>query len=232
MNWKSFWDRPHAVYSGPRHLAAHYRRIADDMISLLPAAPIRVLDFGCGDALEAGRVAARTAELLLFEAVEAPRARIAARFAGRADIAVLGPSELAARADASVDLVIVNSVLQYLTDAELDGLLADARRLLAPDGTLVIADVIPPDASAIGDVRALLRFAAGNGFLVEALVGLARTALSDYVAHRKALGLATHTGADLTRRLARAGFEATRRPTNLGMNPGRMTFLARPVASP
>jgi ubiquinone/menaquinone biosynthesis C-methylase UbiE len=226
MDWKSFWDRPHQLYSGQKHLAAHYRRIADDMISVIPGPQARVLDYGCGEALDAARVASHCRELMLFEAVDGPRRSVASRFQGAPGIVVLGPAELANRPDNSVDLVIVNSVLQYLSDAQLDELIANARRVLAPQGRFIIADVIPPDASALGDVKALLAFALSEKFLIEAVQGLVRTAFSDYVTVRKTLGLATHTSEAMLKRLQTAGFQATRRTANLGMNPGRMTFVA------
>jgi hypothetical protein len=36
----------------------------------------------------------------------------------------------------------------------------------------------------------------------------------------------------MTARLAAAGFHATRAPVNIGHNPWRMTFVARPAAGP
>lgn len=229
MDWKTFWNGEHSIYAGPKHLAAHYRRIADDMISVIPSDGAVVLDYGCGEALEAQRVAGHCKRLILFEAVDGLRERVAARHAGAPRITVMGPDDLAAYANGSVDLAVVNSVLQYLTPAQLDRLLADTRRLLRPDGLLVIADVIRPGTSAIADVGALLGFARANGFLGEALTGLARTALSDYAKLRRDLGLATYSSEALVARLAGAGFAAKRRAANLGMNPARMTFLARPV---
>ena len=52
--------------------------------------------------------------------------------------------------------------------------------LLAPGGTLIVADVIPPQVGAVSDGFALLRYARANGFLGAAILGLARTALSRY----------------------------------------------------
>jgi ubiquinone/menaquinone biosynthesis C-methylase UbiE len=126
----------------------------------------------------------------------------------------------------SVDFVIVNSVVQYLQQAELQAMLAAARRLLRPDGTLVVADIIDPDAGAVADIAALLRSAAANGFFLAALGGLAATFFSDYRRLRQSVGLATYREADFLRILADAGFSAHRRETNFGFNRARMTFLA------
>ena len=59
----------------------------------------------------------------------------------------------------SLDLIVSNSMTQYLAPAELDRVLALWHRLLAPGGTLIVADVIPPDAGTLTDVSALLRYA-------------------------------------------------------------------------
>lgn len=225
--WRQFWGRAHRIYVNDRHCAVHYRRVADDILSVLPdRGSVTILDYGCGDAFDAGRVAARARHLYLFDAVPEVVARLHQRFAGQPAITVLGEVELATLAPASIDRVVVNSVVQYLQPAELTAMLATARRLLRPDGMLVIADIIPPDAGAVADVAALLRCAATNGFLVAALGGLAATFFSDYRRLRQSVGLATYRETDFLRILAEAGFSGRRRETNFGFNPQRMTFLA------
>jgi ubiquinone/menaquinone biosynthesis C-methylase UbiE len=229
--WRQFWGRAHRIYVNDRHRAVHYRRVADDVISVLPQRDgAIVLDYGCGDALEAARVAARVGRLYLFDAVPEVAARLRTRFAGQANIAVIGEAELAALAPQSIDLVVVNSVVQYLQPAELSGMLATARRLLRGDGVLIVADVIDPHSGAVADVASLLRCAAGNGFLLAALGGLAATFFSDYRRLRRSVGLARYREADFLHLLEQAGFAASRRPRNFGFNPQRMTFLARPRA--
>jgi hypothetical protein len=97
-----------------------------------------------------------------------------------------------------------------------------------PEGSLVIADVIPPDVSPVTDARALLSFAWKGGFLRAAVVGLARTAVSEYRRLREELGLSQYDPEDMIDILAEAGFSAERLPQNIGHNQARMTFRARP----
>jgi SAM-dependent methyltransferase len=129
----------------------------------------------------------------------------------------------------SLDLIVSNSMVQYLSTADLDRMLALWRRLLAPGGALIVADVIPPDVGALSDVVALLRYAATNGFLLAALIGLARTTVSPYRKLRNRLGIARYTEAEFMARLAAAGFRAERLARNMEHNPARMTFRALPV---
>ena len=226
-SWRSFWDGAHSIYVNARHKDVHYREIAEQIAAFVPGPGARVLDFGCGDALHADLVAAVAAEVILSDAAPSVRAAMAARFAANPRIRVLAPEDVENLPDGGLDLIIVNSVVQYLTVAELDRLLALWKRLLAPGGALIVADVIPPDVGALSDVAALLRFAAKNGFLLGALAGLARTAVSPYRKLRNTLGIAQYTEAQFTAKLAAAGFTAERLPRNLEHNPARMTFRAR-----
>src|SRR5262249_38893083 len=113
-----------------------------------------------------------------------------------------------------------------LSAAELERLLALWRRLLAPGGALIVADIIPPDVGALSDVGALLRYAVRNGFLLAALGGLARTAVSPYRHLRSRLGIAQYPDAQFMQRPAAPGYKPERLARNMEHNPARMTFRA------
>jgi len=228
-DWRSFWDSEHSIYVNARHKDVHYREIADQIAAFVPGPAARVLDYGSGDAIHADRVAAVAAEVTLCDAAPSVRAAMESRFAGNARIKVISPEEVAALPDGRLDLIVTNSVAQYLTEDELTRLLAMFRRLLAPGGTLIFADVIPPDVGALSDVTALLRYAAKHGFLFAALVGLAKTTVSPYRKIRNTLGIAQYTQAQFMRKLTEAGFAAERLARNMEHNPARMTFRARPA---
>ena len=225
--WREFWDSAHSIYVSERHKDVHYRDVARQLVGFIPRPDARVLDHGCGEAIHADTVAAATREVLLCDAAQSVRAAIAARFAGNPKIKVLAPEDLPRLADGSLDLIFANSLVQYLTAAELDQTLALWRRLLAPGGVLVVADVIPPDVGPLSDGLALIRYAARNGFLGAALLGLARTALSRYRRFRRELGIARYTEQEFLARLRAAGYAAERLADNVEHNPARMTFRAR-----
>jgi SAM-dependent methyltransferase len=229
-DWTSFWDQPHSIYVNARHFDVHYRDIARGIIAQLPGPSARVLDYGCGEATHADLVAAAANELVLCEAAPSVRAKLAGRFADNRKIKVLAPDQVEQLPDASIDLLIANSLVQYVTPAELDRLLAIWRRLLAPDGILIVADVIPPGVGVLTDTIALLRYAAENGFLVAAITGVCRIVFSGYRRLRAELGISCYGEAELLTKLAAAGFAAERLSFNLEHNPARMTFRARPTS--
>lgn len=237
-DWLAFWNAPNRIYVSARHRDVHYRLIGEGMAAILaegddsgrpsgPGGPI-VLDYGCGEALHAERVAAASGRLILCEAAPSVRTALAARHAGHPRIEVRGPEEVAARPDRTVDVVFMISVAQYLSPAEADALFAQFRRLLKPGGRFVLGDIIPPGLSPLVDAVALLRLARAHGFLPAAIGGLVRTMLSDYPRLRRRLGFATYDEPAIRDKLARAGFShVARLPANIGHNQARMTFVAR-----
>jgi SAM-dependent methyltransferase len=227
-SWLAFWDSSHSIYVNTRHKDVHYRVIAEQIAALVPGPQARVLDYGCGEALHADLVAAASAELMLCEGAPGVRAALAARFAGQAKIRVLAPEQLAGLPEHTLDLIVLHSVAQYLTPVEADALFALFHRLLKADGTLIVSDIIPPEIAAATDALALLRFGAANGFFLAACFGLVRTLLSDYWRMRSHFGLTRYAQAAMIEKLGAAGFAARRDPINIGHNPARMAFFARP----
>ncbi|NNM72956.1 class I SAM-dependent methyltransferase [Enterovirga aerilata] len=231
MSWRDFWNADTPIYVNERHKVLHYGLVARDIVALIPSRDAAVLDYGCGEALSAGRVAAACGQLYLCDGAPFVRERLQARFRGDPKVIVLAPEETDAIADGSLDLIVVNSLLQYLSVEEFGELLGLWRRKLKGAGRLVLADVIPPDIRAVDDAAALLSFAWKGGFLVAALRGLARTAVSDYRKLRAELGLTQYSESEMLEILRGRGFAGERKAANLGHNPKRMTFVARPAGA-
>lgn len=230
-DWRSFWDSAHSIYVNARHKDVHYREIAKHIAGFVTGSSARVLDFGCGEAIHADHIAAVAGEVLLCDAAPSVRAVLAARYAADPRIRVVSPEEVEKLPQASLDLIVANSVAQYLTPAELDRLLGVWHRLLKAGGALVVGDVIPPDAGAVTDVAALLRYAAANGFLVAALLGLLRTAISPYSRLRSRIGVTRYTEPAFMEKLRSAGFAVERLPRNLEHNAARMTFQGTVISN-
>jgi ubiquinone/menaquinone biosynthesis C-methylase UbiE len=227
-DWIDYYDSTHTIYASKLHRDLHFQLIARDIIGYIPSNDAVVLDYACGEALFAAQVADACGKLFLAEPAPGVRGRLIARFAPNTRIRVRSLDELRHMPEQSVDLAVMNSVAQYMTSAEFDTALLLIRRLLQPGGRLVLGDILRPEVGMPRDVIALLRFAAAHGFLIDALYGLARTALSDYRELRSKVGLQRYSEADMMAKLAAAGFAATRAKVNIGHNPWRMTFVARP----
>ena len=226
-DWIDYYDSTHTIYASKLHRDLHFQLIARDIIGYIGSPKAVVLDYACGEALSAAKVAEACSQLYLAEPAPGVRGRLIARFAPNTRIRVRSLEDVRKMAEQSIDLVVMNSATQYMTPRELDSAFATIRRLLRPAGRLVIGDVLRPEVGMLTDVIALLRFAASHGFLRDALIGLISTGLSDYRQLRSRVGLQRYSEADMIAKLAASGFSASRAPVNIGHNPWRMTFVAR-----
>jgi ubiquinone/menaquinone biosynthesis C-methylase UbiE len=231
-DWIDYYDSTHTIYASKLHRDLHFQLIARDIIGYISSPDAVVLDYACGEALSAARVAEACGKLYLAEPAPGVRGRLIARFAPNTKIRVRSLDDLRKMQEKSVDLVVMNSVAQYMTPGELDQAFAVTRRLLKPSGRLVLGDILRPEVGMARDVIALLRFAATCGFLRDALVGLVSTALSDYRELRSKVGLQRYSETEIIAKLASAGFTASRALLNIGHNQWRMTFVARHAFSP
>lgn len=226
-DWIDYYDSTHTIYVSKLHRDVHFEIIADDIIGYISSPDAVVLDYSCGEATSARRVAARCGKLILAEPAPGVRGRLVARYARDLNIKVRSLEDLRHLEPGSVDLAVMISVAQYMTPAELDGAFAIIRRLLKPSGRFVLGDVLRPDVGAATDVIALLRMAWRHGFFRDAVIGLLRTYLSDYWQLRSQIGLQRYGEQDMLAKLSAAGFSASRAHVNVGHNPARMTFVAR-----
>jgi SAM-dependent methyltransferase len=225
-SWLAFWDTLH-WHVNARHKDVYYRLIAQDIARYLPSPTAHVLDYGSGEAVHADLVAAAAGEVLLCEGAPRVRASIGMRFADNLKLRVVAPEEVERLPQHSLDLIVLHSVTQYLTQDEAGALFALFHRLLNRNGMLIVSDVITPAVPAISDALALLRLGAANGFLIAAFGGLVRIRLSDYWRLRR-LGLTRYDEAGMIEKLAAAGFFARRASKNVGYNQARMTVVGRP----
>src|SRR5947209_12532595 len=187
--WIDYYDSTHTIYASKLHRDLHFRLIAKDIIGYISSPDAVVLDYACGEALSAAKVADACGMLILAEPAPGVRGRLIARFAPNTKIRVRSLDDLRNMTEKSVDLVVMNSVAQYMSPDELDFAFAVIKRLLRAGGRLVLGDVLRPEVGMARDVLALLRFSRTHGFLRDALIGLVSTALSDYRQLRARVGL-------------------------------------------
>ncbi len=228
-HWRAFWDADNSIYVSARHRDLHYACIAADIAALVPSRTSIVLDYGCGEALHADLVAAACASLLLYDPATTTQDKLHQRFATDTRVKVVDRRELEVLPDQCLDMIVCNSVLQYVGREALDALLSSWRTKLRPGALLVLGDVVPTGSGIVTDALALVAFAARWGFVWAALVGLAATLFSRYRKLRNKIGLSTYTESEVLQMLARHGFAPARAARNIGYNQARMTFIATRV---
>src|SRR6516164_5725786 len=122
-DWIDYYDSTHTIYASKLHRDVHFQVIARDIVGYITAKDAVVLDYSCGEALSAAKVAEACAMLILAEPAPGVRGRLIARFAPNTKIRVRSLEDVRNMQERSIDLVVMNSVLQYMTAEELDAAL-------------------------------------------------------------------------------------------------------------
>jgi len=210
MDWISFYDFKHSViYVNARHRDVHYRTIAEDIAKHVPSKDANVLDYGCGEATSAALLADASGHLTMVEAAPNVRAALKARYEANPKISVLTPDEAAALAPGSFDLIVMHSVAQYLSDAELDRLLGVFHRLSSRKARYR-RRYCAADIGGAGGGAGAAALRSRQRLLLGRVGGLMRIFVSDYFRLKKTHGLSHYTEAAMLQRLTRAGYTAKR----------------------
>src|SRR5437764_7173382 len=130
--WIDYYDSTHTIYASKLHRDLHFEAIARDIIGYISSPDAVVLDYACGEALSAARVADACGKLYLAEPAPGVRGRLIARFAPNTKIRVRSLEDVRKMAEKSIDLAVMNSVAQYMTAEELDAAFVIIKRLLTP----------------------------------------------------------------------------------------------------
>src|SRR5205814_8194717 len=118
--WIDYYDSTHTIYASKLHRDLHFQIIARDIIGYISSPDAVVLDYACGEALSAAKVADACGKLYLAEPAPGVRGRLIARFAPNTKIRVRSLEDVRKMAEKSIDLAVMNSVAQYMTAEELD----------------------------------------------------------------------------------------------------------------
>ena len=129
---------------------------------------IRVLDFGCGLGFVTRLLAAEAGEVGYWDYSANMLETAAARLDGTTNTTRIELGDGAMPAE-KFDLIVVNSVIQYMEQDVLESWLERWRELLNDDGKLLISDIILPTPAFLTEVWDSLRFARAHGFLVKTL---------------------------------------------------------------
>jgi SAM-dependent methyltransferase len=201
--WESYWERLNDRQQLFREQSDEYFRNLDATFGLAP----------------------RVGELFLWDASANMRRRARLNVAGHRNVRFLDffdpkslPDEL------QFELILVNSVVQYMTLDEFSAWLLRWRDMLAPGGRIVVSDLIPPDYPAFRDIRDLLRFSARRGFLVRA-IWQAFSELGRYWGVRRVRPLSRIGREELSQWAKDAGLTVSYLPANLTHFKKRLTAI-------
>lgn len=222
--WLAYWD----THRGERRLIEVESR--DYVTRLSERIPLSrnltVLDFGCGTGVAASLVAPHVGRIMLWDAAAA------AMETARANIANVPNAELidllAGGHDfqRTFDLIVANSVVQYMSASELETWIRRWHDLLVPGGAIVLSDIPGGDSHFGGELIEFLWFSLRRGILPQALSHGFRD-IARYRAARTARPLLRADRSQFERVAAAAGLKAEWLPENLTFRRSRLTMVLR-----
>jgi ubiquinone/menaquinone biosynthesis C-methylase UbiE len=226
-SWLEYWNRPNGAFVSEWHKRAYYERLFSNVQSFLPRGPgSAMLDWGCGEALAAERMAAECERVYLFDPTELVRSRLHRRCGDHSHITVIDAEQLRRLSSGSLDLILINSVIEYLNRAELLTALSDLSRLLRDSGRFLIGDVISPGTALWQHVVVFLTFAYQSGFMASAIVGLLCKFLPSYNSVQRGHGLSKYSEAELMNVFQLCKLDGKRLSRNIAVSPIRSSYIA------
>jgi cyclopropane fatty-acyl-phospholipid synthase-like methyltransferase len=221
--WTAYWEALGDRQQLFREQAAEYVQNLTAVIKLDRST--RVLDFGCGFGFVADYVAPLVGRLFVWDASANMRGRALKTVAHHSNTQWLDLSEQEVfPSGVHLDLILVNSVVQYMTVDQFSAWLSVWREMLAPAGRIVVSDIISPDAGSLREIIDILKLSARRGFLARALWQSARE-IGRYRNIRKACPLTRMRHSEIKERARAAGLEVSFLPRNLTHFPKRITAV-------
>jgi cyclopropane fatty-acyl-phospholipid synthase-like methyltransferase len=221
--WDAYWAKIPEAQRMLRENAGEYVRRLGSAVGFGPET--RVLDFGCGFGNVARLLAPSVHHLSLWDDAPRMRRRSMAAVAGAPNVELLDLSRAPREYQRpQFDLILANSVSQYMTAAEVQTWLRRWRALLAPCGEIVVSDVVPPDYRVGRSLWIMLWLSARRGFLLRALYDAARI-MPLYWRTRRARPLLRISEGELRQWAAVAGLTVRFLPENLTYLPDRITAV-------
>jgi 2-polyprenyl-3-methyl-5-hydroxy-6-metoxy-1,4-benzoquinol methylase len=230
LGWTKFWANEGEAFVKIMRLATGV--FAERFI--LKFGPLKgktILDYGCGpgllaDALEGSESTIAGADINAFFLKEYQRKH------PHATLIHLKPDE--ERADKSLsekfvndkfDYIILLSITQYFKDSNaLRDTLAILSKFLAHDGKIVLADVVPPNHSAISDGLSLLKYSVRKNYMLEMIMFLRYLFFSAYRTHSSKTPLLQFSKAEIEKICEALGLKCTQE-SNLTMHKTRVNFI-------
>jgi len=221
--WTAYWEGLGGTDAFFREQAKDYVANLECAIALNPTT--HVLDFGCGFGFVAKMLAPKVGKVFLWDTSVNMRRRARLNLADHHNIGFVDLSEPQTIArELNFDLIIVNSVVQYMSLEQFAACLVMWRTMLAAGGRIVVSDLIPPDYNSVSDFVDLLKFSIRRNVVGSALLQAIRD-LGRYWMMRRSCPLARTSVEDLSDISKTAELSLSCLPSNLTLFRRRLTAV-------
>ncbi len=183
-----------------------------------------VLDFGAGLGDISFLIKDRVASLFLYDKSEYFLDQLGRRFAAFPRIRV---ARSLREVQGPVSLVIINGVIHYMKENELEEMLVGLRGLCDLKTRIIIADIVPPGYSKLVDAFSQLRTGLRKRFLKKLLSFIVTNLRDDPKLSLKSSSFYLHDEEELKGTLSRFGYAARKMEKNFSYSKYRYTLDCR-----
>jgi hypothetical protein len=183
-----------------------------------------VLDFGAGLGDISFLIKDRVASLFVYDKSEFFLEQLWRRFAAVPSIRVVRSLR---EVEGPVSLIIINGVIHYMKENELEEMLVGLRGLCDLKTRIIIADIVPPGYSKVVDAFSQLRTGLRKGFLKKLLSFIVTNLRDDPKLGLKSSSFYLHDEEELKGTLSRFGYTARKMEKNFSYSKYRYTLDCR-----
>jgi 2-polyprenyl-3-methyl-5-hydroxy-6-metoxy-1,4-benzoquinol methylase len=192
-NWISYWSENPRLFGIVMEQSTGYFAQSLARKSILKPG-LRILDFGCGPGYLTKHLTETCNSYVGVDISENYIQTCKALFKNKPNyqFACLYPQEdtsglaTANLVAHSFDLIIINSVIQYFSSKKMVlELLENCKKLLTPNGTILLADVVTHDKGLYKDALAVLKHSISNGYFFAFMLFMYQARVSRYNETRK-----------------------------------------------
>ncbi len=193
-NWIKYWSLNPKLFGVVMEQSTGY--FAKSLLQQKILSPdLRILDFGCGPGYFTKHIENTHTIYVGVDISESYIETCKLVFANKPDYKFcrLFPEPYkccglakAPLSEGSFDLIIINSVIQYFSSKDIVfDLLFTSKKLLAPNGKIILADVVTQDKGLYKDALAVLKHSLRNGYFWSFLQFMYQAKVSGYNETRK-----------------------------------------------
>jgi 2-polyprenyl-3-methyl-5-hydroxy-6-metoxy-1,4-benzoquinol methylase len=186
----------------------------------------QVLDFGCGYGYVAELLAEHVENLWLWDAASSVRSQARIYAAKFPNIHFFDFSDPEILPDNQFDLILCHSIIQYMSDEEIQSTLSAWSRIITFDGQILLSDVIPDRHEIIPELISIVGFSLQKGIFLR-MIWHGFLEFLRHLGVRNSRPLTTVQKAVMENWAAEAGLTANFLPENLSYRGKRYTVLLK-----
>ena len=218
-HWNKHWNTSR-VHQEILEVWAHKFITEYEKISHFSSSDI-VLDFGAGRGDVSLLLASKVAKVYLYDTSPAFQKALATRCASIPNACVINDPAVISN---TVSLILVNSVIQYLSSAEVTQMFSHFRRISDQHTKIIIADILPLGYSKIPDALHLIVSGIRNGYIREFMANMISCLIFSPELSLKSSSLQMYDYTTLAEIASQEGFSCRKLPDNFTSSQLRYTI--------